>query len=61
MEKTGQWERVKELFDAALGRSTDERDEFLRQACGGDVSLCNEVKSLLSPKFLYGLAFAGLG
>ncbi len=48
MEKTGQWERVKELFDAALERSAGERDEFLRQACGGDASLCAEVKSLLS-------------
>ncbi|MFZ2023612.1 MAG: serine/threonine-protein kinase [Terracidiphilus sp.] len=48
MEKTGQWERVKELFDAALEREPAERDQFLSLACGADESLRAEVDSLLS-------------
>ncbi len=48
MEKTRQWEKVKELFDAALQRPATERSEFLRQACGPDDSLLKEVESLLS-------------
>ena len=48
MEKTGQWEKVKELFDAALEYDAADRDEFLNNACGSDASLRNEVESLLS-------------
>jgi eukaryotic-like serine/threonine-protein kinase len=48
VEKTGQWEKVKELFDAALQRKPDERADFLAQACGSDPSLREEVDSLLS-------------
>ena len=48
MEKTGQWEKVKELFDAALNRNPDERAEFLAEACGSDSSLRQEIESLLS-------------
>ena len=48
MEKTRQWERVKELFDAVLQRPASERGEFLREACGPDSSLLKEVESLLS-------------
>ncbi len=48
MEKTGQWERVKELFDAALQREPAEREEFLKDACGPDDSLREEIRSLLS-------------
>ena len=48
MEKTGQWEKVKELFDAALQRKPEERADFLTQACGSDFSLREEIDSLLS-------------
>lgn len=48
MEKTGQWNRVRELFDAALERKPGERDSFLRQVCGRDTWLRSEVESLLS-------------
>ena len=48
MEKTGQWDRVKELFDAALARSPEDRRDFLNHACGSEVSLRDEVESLLS-------------
>ncbi len=48
MEKTGQWEKIKELFDAALERTPEDRPDFLSQACGSDVSLRQELESLLS-------------
>src|SRR5437867_5925068 len=43
-----QWHRVKEVFEAALGHTPEERSAFLGQACAGDDSLHNEVQSLLS-------------
>jgi non-specific serine/threonine protein kinase/serine/threonine-protein kinase len=48
MDKTGQWERVKELFDAALERDPADRDLFLNSACGSDSFLREEIESLLS-------------
>jgi non-specific serine/threonine protein kinase/serine/threonine-protein kinase len=48
VEKTRQWERIKELFEAALQREPSERAGFLRYACGDDSSLRAEVESLLS-------------
>jgi eukaryotic-like serine/threonine-protein kinase len=48
VEKTKQWEKAKELFDAALQRPPSERGEFLREACGQDRSLLAELESLLS-------------
>lgn len=48
MEKTGQWERIKDLFDAALQREPGDRELFLNRACGGDQSLRAEIDSLLS-------------
>ncbi len=48
MEKTKQWEKVKELFEAALQREPSQRVEFLREACGQDESLVAEIESLLS-------------
>jgi serine/threonine protein kinase len=41
------WDRVKELFHAALGREPHDRPAFLRDACGDDRALRNEVESLL--------------
>ena len=48
MEKTGQWDRIKELFDAALEREPGDREQFLSRACGDDSSLRAEIDSLLS-------------
>jgi len=48
VEKTGQWEKIKELFDAALERNPEDRPDFLNQACGSEVSLRQEIESLLS-------------
>jgi serine/threonine protein kinase/Tol biopolymer transport system component len=41
------WQRVKEIFEAALTRPTADRDMFLDRACDGDQSLRQEVASLL--------------
>ena len=47
METKREWERIKELFGAALERDPRERAAFLSQACGQDVTLREEVESLL--------------
>jgi len=41
------WQRVKDLFDAALTRASSERRVFLERACAGDPALADEVLSLL--------------
>jgi serine/threonine protein kinase/Tol biopolymer transport system component len=42
------WQRVKELFEAALERGPAERAAFLAQACAGDEEIRWEVESLLA-------------
>ena len=42
------WNRVDSLLQSALDIPTLERDAFLRNACGGDVELEAEVRSLLA-------------
>jgi serine/threonine protein kinase len=42
------WQKVKEIFQAALDRAPGERSVFLEGACGGDKSLRKEVESLLA-------------
>jgi len=42
------WEQVKDIFDAALRRTADERERFVAENCGGDDDLRREVQSLLS-------------
>ncbi|MGA9995774.1 MAG: protein kinase [Pyrinomonadaceae bacterium] len=37
------WKKVEEIFNAALGRPSGEREAFLREACAGDESLMQEV------------------
>jgi eukaryotic-like serine/threonine-protein kinase len=41
------WEKIKNLFGVALERDPDERKGFLREACGSDTFLREEVESLL--------------
>lgn len=41
------FKRVEEVYHGALTRPPAERDAFLREACGGDEDLLQEVKSLL--------------
>jgi serine/threonine protein kinase len=42
------WQKVKEVFDAALQYEPRERRHFLERACGDDVELLEEVASLLA-------------
>jgi serine/threonine protein kinase/Tfp pilus assembly protein PilF/TolB-like protein len=42
------WQKVREVFDAALLRQPEERPRFIVEACGADKTLCAEVESLLS-------------
>ncbi len=45
---TAQLEKLKSVFEQALPVSREKRADFLRQACGDDAALCNEVESLLN-------------
>ncbi len=42
------WEKIKELFEAALTLPPEERSAFLAQACEGNPSLAGEVQRLLA-------------
>jgi serine/threonine protein kinase/Tol biopolymer transport system component len=42
------WQQVKELFNAALECDASQRAAFLHQACSGDVTLHQQVESLLA-------------
>ena len=42
------WERVQELFQEVLERSSEERRAFLAEACGEDAPLRAEVESLIA-------------
>ncbi len=46
--KSNQFERIKELFQAALDQKPADREAFLDQACQGDEVLFQEVVSLLA-------------
>lgn len=46
--KTERWKLVDELLQSALEIAPERRDEFLREACEGDVTLADEVRSLLT-------------
>src|SRR5215472_6796555 len=48
MEKGERWEKIKELFAAALEHDAGQRAAFLEEACGQDYELRHEVASLLS-------------
>jgi len=41
------WERIKQLFQAALNRPAADRSAFIRDACGADLGLIAEIESLL--------------
>ena len=42
------WKLVDELLQAALQMPAERQEEFLRQQCGGDSELLEEVRSLLT-------------
>ena len=45
--KENNWEQVKNIFQEALDRPSDERESFLRKACQNDETLHNGVRELL--------------
>ena len=44
----GNWEKVKEIFDAALQRNPEERPQFLAEVCADNEAMRCEVESLLA-------------
>jgi len=48
VDKPEQWEKIKEIVGGALEREEGERDAFVQNACGANLSLRAEVDSLLS-------------
>ena len=46
--KPDRWQKIDEIFDAALKQKPDEREAFIDDACSGDEELRREVQSLLS-------------
>ncbi len=42
------WQKVREVFDAALRQEPEERQNYINQACGDDKDLLTEVESLFS-------------
>lgn len=48
MASPNQWRRIEELFYAALELPAEARTSFLRQACGPDAKLYEEVAALLN-------------
>ena len=44
---TADWDRVKQVFQAALDTPPEKRAAFVREACGTDHDLRTEVDSLL--------------
>ena len=47
MINPGRWEQVKDILDEALDLDPDSRRAFVEEACGEDLSLCQEVLELL--------------
>ena len=45
--KPERWQKVEEIYHAALEREPDQRATFLNEACGSDEGLRQEVESLL--------------
>lgn len=56
------WQRLQDLFDAALERPAAARGEFLDRACGGDAALREAVERLLRQDAIGDQAlYAGIG
>jgi serine/threonine protein kinase len=47
-QEAGQWERIRDILDSALGVPPDLRDAYLTEACDGDAALRSEVESLIA-------------
>ena len=60
------WQRVQQLFDAALQLSPEKRQEYLEQECGSNQELRREAESLLAAhgepgSFMAGPTIAEMG
>jgi hypothetical protein len=53
------WDRVQQVFHAALERSPQTRSPFLNETCGQDAALRAEVESLLAAHEAAGASFLG--
>ncbi len=42
------WQRIKQLYNAALEVDPGQRDAFLKEACAGDESIRKEIERLLA-------------
>jgi len=42
------WHRIEDLFHAAIDLPDEQRAEFVRQSCGADAGLRQELESLLA-------------
>ncbi len=58
--KPEHWQRIEEIFAAALDRPAAERERYVARVCGGDEELEREVRSLLESADSAGDYFAGL-
>src|SRR5262245_104541 len=58
---TDRWNHVDKLLQSALDKPAAERDAFLRNACGGDQRLEEEVRSLVAARELAGARSADGG
>ncbi|MEQ1924012.1 MAG: serine/threonine-protein kinase, partial [Pyrinomonadaceae bacterium] len=48
MNSSERWEKIKDVFEAALSRTGGERRAYLEGACGSDGEMLREVESLLA-------------
>ena len=48
------WQKVEELYHAALEREKDQRDSFLAEACDSDPDLLAQVQKLINAHDLSG-------
>lgn len=46
--KSDRWQLIEEIFQGALDRPSEERKQFVEQACGNDKQLRSEIESLLA-------------
>src|SRR5262249_30542724 len=46
--KPDRWQKIDEIFSAALQHKPEERKVFIDEACGGDEELRQEIESLLA-------------
>lgn len=42
------WKKIQEIFETVLQKASEERDTFLKESCGSDTELYEEVSSLLA-------------